>query len=112
MHLRVSYKPGFQVGQEVEVEVHLPSPYRAVVVLFVLPTAALVLGAALGAAWKTILPGAPNMRCALFAFGAMAAVYAIGTLWHRRTQRDVPPPEIVGIASDEDQSDPTQNAEG
>ena len=95
MRVRVPRRPGFDVGQTVTVEVHVPSAWQGILILFVIPTGALVLGAAAGHSAKLFMPHAPNLRCALVGFGCMVLAYLWGCFWSRSREKSLPPPHIL-----------------
>jgi positive regulator of sigma E activity len=79
-------------GQQVAVEVDEPSPYRAILLLFVLPLAGLLAGAAVGQHWGVGV-------AALLAVGGLGAGVGLGLAverlagGRRRAPRLVLPPE-------------------
>jgi len=100
------------VGQQVSVELDLPSPYRAIVLLFVLPLAGLFVGAVAGQRW-TSLAAALHMETTLLAgLGGvlgLAVMLAVGFVLERKAGGKRTPPRLI-LPEDEDAAEDVATA--
>ncbi|MCF6157108.1 MAG: hypothetical protein E3K32_00735 [wastewater metagenome] len=75
--LDVDTIPGVSIGQQVTLYIHQNSPYKSILLLFVVPLVSLLIGSLLGQKTHAIYPGSENLRvvCGGFIFFLLSIMF-------------------------------------
>jgi positive regulator of sigma E activity len=95
--MRVNCVPGLAVGQKVTLEVTGPSAYKGMLLLFVAPVAAFIIGGIIGQNVTFVFPSAENLRIGLFGLAFIALCMFCVHLYDRHLRAKKFTPKIISI---------------
>ncbi|MCF6155534.1 MAG: hypothetical protein E3K36_09840 [Candidatus Brocadia sp.] len=84
--LEVNAFPGLGVGQQVTLKITEHSPYKSMILLFILPIANLLAGSLLGQKFSFIYPSSQNMRMVFCGFIFFILSIVVVSIYDKKTK--------------------------